>query len=1675
MGVMARGISRVIFDIQQYVLDVSHSPLAFNVLSVLACIVVFSMRSDTMASQLRQLNHTKTTVTTTSSNAVPTELLVKFKQTYRSKVHNSQANATGLSSVDQRLQRHHVTGFERVAKESKKAKTNTEFFGWYKVSLDPNRPIAVTIKDGQTYYPDLDALKSDLSQDPSVETTSYNYISKATVIPDDPYYSSSGAWGQGFADLWGLKKINAASAWDQTTGSSGVIVAVIDSGVDITHPDIAANIWTNPGEIPGNNIDDDGNGYIDDVHGWNFNSGTSNPVDDNGHGTHVAGTIAGVGNNGTGIVGVSWNTTIMPLKFLNSSGSGSNINAAQAMQYAADNGAKISSNSYGCACTNDQFLIDAIKYEHDRNVTMIAAAGNNSTDALTFAPGSEDGAIAVAATDSTDGIAAFSNTGIRIDVSAPGVEILSLKSSNASAVCTGAAIVNTNYCHISGTSMATPHVSGLAALMLAKNPSLTPEQIRQILRTTSVDIGTAGRDNTFGYGRIDANAAVAASMSPTVLTPIITSPTTRTTVSRSVTMTGSADGVNFVSYKVEASQGRTGTGWVTLATSNTPVTNGTLATFDSSILPDGMYVFRLTATSSQGKTYEYSMYDVTVNNFAVAIHEPFNLVPIGAGNTIRGVANVNTGLTFGHYTIDWGVGTSPSSWSTAGVTLANGGNVAVPNSGSLATWDTSALADGSSYTLRLTVYATNGSYSSATQTIAPDAKLVAGWPKYIAGTNCTTFCNGAGEAFADIDGDGQQEVVIPAATNVVYAYHKNGTLVSGWPVTVTTGDYFKTQPVIADIDGDLKPEIILNATIGSTQNKRLYIIKADGTLYPGWSPVTITASGVGDDPTPSVADLNNDGSKELVLISPVTAFTSQLHAYKPNGTELSGFPKNLSFAPWIMMPPTIADLDHDGYPEIIYPRYNQVYVFNHDGNVRSGWPVTLTNYGGNVQTGQGPASVGDVNGDGTKEIIATGMVNGVLPGAITVYAYAPNGQLLSGWPYQGTTQSYTVGVALNTTALVDIDHDGKDTVITGNWGASIIDDGTGKRSLPYNALNASPSIADFAGDGALKFPGIYNHGIQWIKTDFTSYWVNNNLFNLASENPSFSTIVVSDIDHNNKQEFAASVKHTNELYAYLWEMPGSTKPKDNWPVFGHDAQHTGNYIAGQVVTDATAPQVVMDSPTAGASVSGTVTLKATAIDDSGTVGSVTFYDGATPLGTSTSFPFQITWDTTAITPGSHSLTARATDPTGNATTSAAVLVTVLDVTPPSNPSNLQTSAITDGSLALAWDASSDNVSVSGYRVYRDGVLLGTTTQTQYVVPGLVPATQYTVAVEAFDAAGNVSSRPSTQATTLADQTAPTVPQNLSATNITDISLRLNWDASTDNTAVTGYQVYRDGILVGTSAVTYFDDTGLMPLTQYAYTVKAYDALNNTSSFSGAYSPTTLSDTTVPTAATGLQVANVTMYAMRLQWSAASDDVGVTGYDIYRNGTLLGSTAQLQFDVSGLRPGTAYAYLVVAYDAAGNHSGNASISANTVADAVLPTLFITAPAANATLKGSATITATASDNDILSSVKVYVDTTLLTTISGGTVSYNWNSSSTTDGTHTIKLVATDASGNTTTKTVSVTVSNHRRGDVNGDNKVNVFDLSGMLSKWNTSDANADLDHNGRVNIFDLSILLYEYGK
>jgi len=337
------------------------------------------------------------------------------------------------------------------------------------------------------------AVVEDMRRDPSVEYAELDYLASVAITPSDP----------GWDNQWAPAKIGAPAAWEITTGSEEVIIAVLDTGVKIDHPDLAAKTWSNPGEIPANGLDDDQNGKVDDVYGWHFYHHCSNSEclpaedndlqDDNGHGTHVAGIAAAETNNEVGIAGISWGAQLMPVKVLDEYGDGWYSDVIAGIVYATDNGADIINLSLGGE-ENSEALQDAVDYGHAEGVLLMAATGN--TGKPVFYPAACDHVLGVGATDVNDVRPEFSNYGPGIDVAAPGVSIYSTWP------------WLDGYWHKSGTSMAAPHVAGLAALIWSARPELSNDRVAWVISETANDLGAPGWDEYYGWGRIDAHRAL---------------------------------------------------------------------------------------------------------------------------------------------------------------------------------------------------------------------------------------------------------------------------------------------------------------------------------------------------------------------------------------------------------------------------------------------------------------------------------------------------------------------------------------------------------------------------------------------------------------------------------------------------------------------------------------------------------------------------------------------------------------------------------------------------------------------------------------------------------------------------------------------------------------------------------------------------------------------------------------------------------------------------------------------------------------------------------------------------------------------------------------------------------------------------------------------------------------
>ena len=469
----------------------------------------------------------------------------------------------------------------------------------------------------------------DVDDESGVRSAEPDYELTADVLPGDPSFGS----------LWGMTQISAPAAWDTTTGSDDVVVGVIDSGVDYTHQDLAGQMWTNGAEdggAPG--VDDDGNGWADDVHGVDCRNNDGNPMDDHGHGTHVAGTIGAAANNGAGVAGVNWDVSIMALKFLSASGSGYTSDAVECLYYAINNGAHLTNNSWGGGGYSTA-LYNAINAAKSADQLFVAAAGNSGAniDSSAHYPSSYNlpNVVSVAATGTTDARASFSSYGASsVDLAAPGVGILST-------------IPGNGYDSWNGTSMAAPHVAGAAALVLAHEPSFADDYVA--LRNSILDgvdpvAGLSGKVAT--GGRLNVAAALVASNPP----PSVTlTPAEGSTVAGPVTLTAAATDDSAVT-QVEFFDGATSLGL------GVPdgATTWTLP-WDSTLVPDGTRSLKAVATDDEARAGSDTNH-VTVDNVdeppTVAVSSPASGANVSGNVTLAANASDDRGLSKIEFFVD---------------------------------------------------------------------------------------------------------------------------------------------------------------------------------------------------------------------------------------------------------------------------------------------------------------------------------------------------------------------------------------------------------------------------------------------------------------------------------------------------------------------------------------------------------------------------------------------------------------------------------------------------------------------------------------------------------------------------------------------------------------------------------------------------------------------------------------------------------------------------------------------------------------------------------------------------------------------------------------------------------------------------------------------------------------
>ncbi len=876
-----------------------------------------------------------------------------------------------------------------------------------------------------------------LSDEPDAEV-------RPGVIPDDLQFGTQ--WhllntGQSDDSMAGAD-IHATEAWSIFTGDPDFTVAVIDTGVDFFHPDLEANMWLNQGEIIGNGRDDDGNGFVDDIYGYDFQSNDSDPFDDHGHGTHVAGILGAVSNNQIGIAGVAWKVRIMALKTFSERGQGNISLAVDAIQYAVQNGAKVINASWGSE-ERSRVLEEVIRAAREDGVMTIAAAGNDRSE-QPYYPAWFDTVISVGSTDFRDAMSDFSNYGPTVDIAAPGTGIFSTK-------------INNTYGSLNGTSMATPMVSGVAALIWGRKPYFSLQDVENIILSTADPLDVA---EELGSGRLNAWRALQ------VDEPI---PTARLIMPLEVSgrfdIRGTADGPTLQDFILEIGEGFQPVRWVEFHRSSNPVADGfLLQSYSTAGLQEGEYTIRLRARNAQGRE-AVAQRRIRVNN--VDINTPDNNDFLAHGPVVPIIGSVfGLGRT---YTLEYGPGRIPQNWYSDAITLPESDPGSLQDE-VLGYWDTSRLKPGEFYSLRLVATASDGQQDiDQSWMLYLDQNLNDGWPQIIRMSDTIdSTSDWKNFKVEDLDGDGDREVIViqPGDEDILpsrlLVFNHLGEL--QWSRDLSPGKPFGGSAVIGQMDED--PELEIAAHGGG--DEKIHLFNHDGTPFGHSWPLVHPGQNIGK----VMADVDGDGIDELITLNNEAFFIGsrpvrRLSVYKSTGALLVSWDMDDCFhaedVPRIV--PAVADMDGDGQLEFVTPSgCSGLSLYDMENKSSPVWRVTS-----NGQFLTSPI-IGDLDGDTSLEVVAS-VFDPEDSNRGGVYVFTSDGIRYGSFPVLVTDS------LLDAPVLADMDDDSDLEIVVNSRFRNQIHvlhhdgfnaEGWPTRPLVNEFFRGQPAVGDLNGDGILE-------------------------------------------------------------------------------------------------------------------------------------------------------------------------------------------------------------------------------------------------------------------------------------------------------------------------------------------------------------------------------------------------------------------------------------------------------------------------------------------------------------------------------------------------------------------------------------------------------------------------------
>jgi hypothetical protein len=961
-----------------------------------------------------------------------TRLIVKLKPEVDKKIILGQIKGTittGLAQLD---------SLNLKFKVKKQEKLFKEFKGTALKSDKLSSVYILEVPKGT----DLEEMKREYEGRSEVEYAELDYKLELFEAPNDslfPQQWSLNNTGQGYLginripgdsnDTQVIKystvdaDIDALEAWERNDEVTIPLVGIIDTGLDLDHEDLAANIWTNPGEIPGNGIDDDHNGFVDDFYGWDFSGNEpdsiledNDPTDYFGHGTHCAGIVAAVRDNGIGVSGINTPCKIIAIKFFPNSFFSL---GAKSIIYAADMGCDIINMSWGGPYPS-KVIEEALDYAIGKGVLPVAASGNSGGEDYLY-PASLPQVFTVGASNSDDEVTYFSTYGNYIEVVAPGEDILSLRADStdmygvppggASGIEPNVHIVNEHYYLADGTSMASPCAVGVAAYILAASPGISNERVKEIIQESADDFPPLGWDIYSGYGRVNLNSALQLLSGRLAK---IDYPYENALVSGDVAIIGTASGDSFQNYVLEYGEGHSPQYWTQILTSNVPVSKDTLGIWNSSGLVGG-FTLRLTV----GSQNQALVHVIANNDVNVKIASP------GDGDTVKGEVEVYGSTVvpdFSHYTLEYGYGASPTDWHTITTSTK------MVADGILGNWVVSFLEENN-YSLRLIVE-TNGGQIHA-DTVVVRVKSPVNWSVDL------TAHGSLSPAVGDIDGDGYDEVVVGVGVYVegfpdgggIYVFNHQGDPEPGWPKD--TNEFMLSSPALGDLDRDGIYDIVICC---EEDGVHAYLSGSDDWIGSAWTG----GSSISSLATPIIADLENDGYLEVLTVNDAGTVYAWRHDGQPVIPDSNGvFAQtecNINYNGFPCL--AVADLDKDGENEVIAGVANGfcepgspcsaeggIYIWDIEGNLLLGpgdYPDLFTCVYG--------IAIADIDENDDLEIITFG----VDTNCVTLSAFKKNGTQPPNYPIR--LEDLAVGNWLgNHPAIGDLEGDGILEIVVTVW------------------------------------------------------------------------------------------------------------------------------------------------------------------------------------------------------------------------------------------------------------------------------------------------------------------------------------------------------------------------------------------------------------------------------------------------------------------------------------------------------------------------------------------------------------------------------------------------------------------------------------------------------------------